>query len=682
MAKRRPTRSSNGQRLAVALLVIVALGSLTYGVLRVAGFLGNSTPIAQKKSREGLVPVPKSLTSLKAFSKVNREDVYDLKLGDDSYFWLPKAQVDANPDWMVSVDQIIGRVMARDKSPDFVFQEKDFLPEGSRTGLMGGVPVGKQGFFLDVDQIPGLRFLKKGDRFDLLVNLPEETRDPSAEYGLLMGGIRVQGGKPVPVTGIRMLAQGAELIALTTNRTMTTQGGLSLSTTDANGRPLRDEKEERVLIAISPQESVPLTDALGNELTIHAVIRSGQGDVEDVDVNELQGMIAFPASAVQIPAFSRITAQDLADANNGELRRYYFQPADVRDEWIPRVEDLLGKVVARDIEPGYIFSPQDFLQPGSLIRDVEAFQPLSAADLVEGERSTWIGRVVARPLAAGQKLDDNLILPPGSLLRPVEAFASLSPDDLVEGSFSTWRGRVVRMDLPAGHRLTDADLLPAGSLVKDVQAFQALGVNDLVGGGNSPWLGRIASRPLSAGQQVEESMLLRPGAREGISSAIPANRLAMAIAIDKANGLEHLSHGDRIDLIESSQLDLSQLFAGARVSPSLLASFEQRAVNRVVANDVLVLDKQPRQIVLAVAIDQASAVTRALAAENKTITAVTRAESGTPTEASPENTTSDEVAGPASGLQSDPDPLDSIVITRVIIDGRKSEMAFRRDNRE
>ena len=276
MVNRRRPQTRSIPKSVIVFGVLIAGCALTFGIVRAAGWLDQTAPLAQEPSREGMLPVPKSLVNLNAFDVVQREDVYDRSLGDDSYFWLPKAQVEDHPEWITRVDQVIGRVMARDKRADFVFQAKDFLPEGSRSGIAGGVPAGKQGFFLDAEKVPGLRFLKSGDRFDLLASQPDESKEANSEYGLLMGGIKVRGGKPIPLTGVRILVQNAEMIALATNRSMTTQGGLELTDTDSRGRSTNNTKDERVCIAIDPAEAVPLTGALGEELEIHMVTRSGQ----------------------------------------------------------------------------------------------------------------------------------------------------------------------------------------------------------------------------------------------------------------------------------------------------------------------------------------------------------------------------------------------------------------------
>ncbi|GIT30959.1 MAG: hypothetical protein Ct9H300mP1_30050 [Planctomycetaceae bacterium] len=68
-----------------------------------------------------------------------------------------------------------------------------------------------------------------GDTFDLLAGLPEEAQQqPEAEYGLLAGGVKVRGGKPIPVSGVRLLVQDAQMVAVTRGRDMTTQGVMDL----------------------------------------------------------------------------------------------------------------------------------------------------------------------------------------------------------------------------------------------------------------------------------------------------------------------------------------------------------------------------------------------------------------------------------------------------------------------
>lgn len=672
--RRRPTTSSPLFKILMAILVVGILGVLVYA----SGLLSRKT-VETKPDRTGKVPIPKSLVELKAFEKVRREDVFDREKGDDSYFWLSREAVERNPDWVTSIDQVIGRVMAKDKRADFVFRKSDFLPEGSRTGLMGGVPEGKQGFFLSVEKVPGVRYLKKGDRFDLLVNLPDESEEQAAEYGLLMGGIKVQAGKPIPVNGIRVIARQAELIALTTDKIMTTQGRLKLQAKDERGREIRINKgEERVLIAISPEESVPLTDALGREYPIHAVVQSGQRVEQNIE-DQLDGMVAFPANAVEIKAFTKITGKDLAEPANGNLRRYYFKAGDAQNGWIAKAEDLIGKVVNRDIEPGYIFTAADFLDADHVIADVEAFESLQPSHLVAGIDSKWVGKVVARSLQSGEKITNDKILGPGSLIREVKEYQALAAADLVEGTASTWLGKTVRSELAAGHQLSESDLLPVGSVTRDVAAFELLSERDLAGRHESKWVGRVTARKLKAGQLVEDSMLLAAGSQPGISSAIPPGRFAMTFPVDAGEGFSRLSNGDRIDILETSTFSLNKALGGVRVSEKLAASLGNNQVNKVVAADVLVVDQNEKEIVLAVKAAEVSSLTKSLASENANVTAIARSNQ----QAKSQNPMDNQPPDPGKAvIESDPNPLDAIIVTRMIIDGQKSEMAFRRTDRD
>ena len=412
----RPLKQRSGPLLNFGVAVAVLAGLGTAGYVS-ANYLGlfDFKSVAVKPSRKGMVPVAKSLVALRAFEKVERESVYDREMGEDSYFWLPESQVRAHPEWVTRVDQVIGRVMARDKRADFVFSEKDFLPEGSRVGLSGGVPEGKQGFFLDAEQVAGLRLLKQGDRFDLMASLPEESASADAEYGLLVGGIKARGNKPIPLNGVRLLVQSGTVIALTNGRSMTTRGALEFDATDSRGRPTTQTKGEQVAVAIDPEEVVPLTQALGSKLAIHAVARSGQQQLDPSPVDPLAGMIPFPAAAVEVAAFTRITAHDLAEPLSGELRQYYFKPGAASASWIGSVGDLLGRVVRRNIDAGYIFTEDDFLPVDAVVRNVEAYARLQPSDLANPAAAAFVGRVVANDLTAGQTIADDDLLPIGTM---------------------------------------------------------------------------------------------------------------------------------------------------------------------------------------------------------------------------------------------------------------------------
>ena len=570
-SRRRSQRTSPLINLGIAVAVLAGVGAAGYGIANYYGLFESRTKVVDK-SRKGLVPIPKSLVAIKAFEKVDREDVYDRTLGDESYFWLPKDQVDAHPEWMTRVEQVIGRVMARDKRADFVFSEKDFLPEGSRTGLSGGVPEGKQGFFLEAEQIPGLRLLKIGDRFDLMASLPEESANAGAEYGLLVGGIKARGNKPIPLNGVRLLVQSGTMIALTNGRVMTTQGALEFNQTDSRGRPTTQQKDEQVAIAIDAEEVVPLTQALGAKLTIHAVARSGQKVENANPVNELAGLIPFPAAAVGVKAFHRLTAHDLAEPLTGELRQYYFKPGATSKQWIGSVSDLLGRVVRRDIDAGYIFSESDFLPPDSVIRDVKAYARVQADDLANPATSLFLGRVLGNDLSAGQAISDDNLLP--------------------------------------------------------------------------------------------------PDASPGIAGGIPAGLMAVSIPVETITGLGELSRGNRCDVIASTPFDLQkELGSNVQLAGGWMTSLTDKAVNTVLAVDALVVDRQNKQVTLAIAPSEVAGLTKSLALKTSMYSI---AKSGRSDVAHAVFTTQ------TTALTSDANPFEGIATTEVIIGKTRSLSAFRK----
>jgi hypothetical protein len=665
--------------MLIATLIVAVFGVCFYGVASSMGWLttDSQNKLSSRPSREGMVRVPRSLLPLKAFEEVGRESYYDLKLGDDSYFWLDKADVEANPDWVTKVDQIKGRVMAHDKDKDFVFKKSDFLPEGSRTGIIAGVSEGKQGFFLDVKEIPGLRFLKQGDRFDLIASIPKASQDSTTEYGLLMGGIKVKGNKPMPTNGIRLLVKGGSMIALTTDRSMTTQGGLELNSVDGSGKSSLSQKDERVAIAIDPAEAIPLTQALGDQLKIHMVAQSGQTSSLESSEIDLDDLVSYPANAVEIKAFTKITASHLAEPLSNELRRYYFKPGLANEGWISNANDLIGKTVSHDIEPGYIFSPSDFMPDGSLVKEVEAFQTITGEMLVGNQSSEYVNAVAARDLEPGHRLTKNDVLADGSLLRPLERHQAITISDLVAMDGSLWVGRYASRDLEKGHLIREEDLLANNSALKLISPFQQLKVVDLVDGAQSPWLGRVSSSEIEVGQVIDESLLCKKGSRPSVSSGIPAGMLAVAVNTDSIKGLDGLVMGDRVDLIESSVVDLKKSLSGIEVSNTLLASQRRQAFNKVIVNDAFVVRSQGGEFVLAVRASEVTKLSNSLFL-NSELVAIAR-----PARDSLSNEPAPPISPDGSNkIKSDTYPLSEIVVTELIVGGQKTAKAFRRDNDE
>ena len=611
--------------------ILLGCGLLTFAGLSYFGYLNNQQT-AQQPSREGMVKVPKTQRVMTALSKVRREDVHNRELGDDSYFWFDKERVEQHPEWILNPSDIINRVMARDKEADLVFTEKDFLPKGSRTGLSAGIPDNKQGFFVDATKIPGLELLKMGDTFDLLASLPEEAQEqPEAEYGLLAGGIKVRGGKPIPLSGVRLLAQGAEMVAITRGRDTTTQGVMNLPEQDARTR--RRDETTQITIAIDPKEVVPLTQALAAERDIHCVAGSGQNAEQAINRQiDLTGLIAFPGTARSMTAYTRITADDLADADTGEPRVYYFEQGQSRDEWLSSVNDLIGRVVAHDTTNGFIFTENDLLPPSAVVQEVKAFTRIKPGDLADPlSAASLIGRVVSHDVAAGETLAENQLLSANSSINTINAYSRILPTDL-------------------------ADPVSAEELI-----------------------GRVAADDIAQGTVVRESSLLPKDAAPGISGGTPAGRMAISVSKESVTGIMGLGRGEHFDLVASIPFKPGESFvvlgADIQISSGVISQSElkNRARNTVLAENAIVVDSDESTATIAVRPNEVAVITKAITLDTS-IFALARSGRTSSNDAMIDDSNN------ATRLKSDPDPLGTLTLVEEIVGGEHQIRVFAKGN--
>lgn len=627
--RRRSATSSNAYTKFISGVGLVAVvGLVVFAGLSYGGYL-DAQQIPGQRERAGLVKVPRSQKAIAALTKVTREDFHTLELGDDSYYWMEPARVAAHPEWILDPGDIVGRVMSHQKAPDLVFTKTDFLPEGSRTGLSGGVPENKQGFFVESSKIPGLGLLKMGDRFDLLAGLPEEAQgDQEAEFGLLAGGVKVRGGKPIPVSGVRLLVQDAQMVAITRGRDMTTQGVTNLPESSIRSRS--QDGAAQITIAIDAEEVVPLTQALAAGRMIHCVAKSGRGPTKTGASGraKIAGMIPFPATSRAVKAFTRLTAEDLADPDTGELRTYFFPPDKIQEAWIGSVTDLIGRVVARDISAGFIFSPGDLATGDALIKDVKKFQRLTSDDLADPKSaSQFIGRVAAADFEAGTVVNELHLLAPNAAVMAIKAYQRIEPNHLADPiSAKKLIGRVVSMDVVSGSAIDDSDLLP-------------------------------------------------PDAASGISGGTPPGRMAISVDMAKVEGVSRLNRGDHFDLLATfplkpgdafTVLGTSVQFSGGVISQ---AELKDRARNELLAEGVVVVDVDETTATIAVRPNEVPRITKALTLGISVFALARSRQSGGA--AKPQ----------ASTLKSDPNPVDRIRVIEEIVGDRRKVRVFATDKK-
>lgn len=119
---------------------------------------------------EGQTAIPCLGRSVDAFSKITIDDLIDPKTQRFAAIYREPDQIREGV--IIDAKQIVGRVLKHDKAKGYFFTEADFYPEGTRPGLVAGVPSGMRGMWIDVKQVAGFVDLNPGDRFDLLLTVP------------------------------------------------------------------------------------------------------------------------------------------------------------------------------------------------------------------------------------------------------------------------------------------------------------------------------------------------------------------------------------------------------------------------------------------------------------------------------------------------------------------------------
>lgn len=280
----RRRRRSFLSPLWIVLVVVVGAGLTLAGLWAVGAV--NLERLGFGPSHKGMIAIPTPAREIPAFAKVSREYILDQQ-GNLSLMYLPPDAV--TPQMYSQLGDILGRVTKKPKPPGYVFTEADFLPKGSRPGLVAAVPPGKRAIRIEADQVKGLYGLNIGDRFDLVGTIPIEAKPGSR--GVKIGGayqevltLQAELTNWMKQATVRVLVQNGHLVEPLTTRV------IPVSTANlTQGNLTRQKPIQEYVIAVDPQEVALLTQAIAVKAQINAVPRSGQpGDPEDSRTPDLQ----------------------------------------------------------------------------------------------------------------------------------------------------------------------------------------------------------------------------------------------------------------------------------------------------------------------------------------------------------------------------------------------------------
>lgn len=223
---------------------------------------------------DGYVMVPMSGTKIGAYTKVAREHIFDVK--NQRWSETPQPKKSLPDDVVLDRSEVLGRVLRADKPPGYVFRERDFLPEGTRPGLVGGIPAGKRGVRIELQKIPGLYGLNAGDRFDLVATFAPEkgVEKELSKVGGAFADAMVLDAKlnsTLKQAKVRVLVQSGVVVEPTTLREIPFQ-----TSSLTQGMRVRTKPVQEVFVAVAPEEVALLEQALALDAQINCMPRSGQ----------------------------------------------------------------------------------------------------------------------------------------------------------------------------------------------------------------------------------------------------------------------------------------------------------------------------------------------------------------------------------------------------------------------
>lgn len=309
--------------LPIAGLAAVAL----CGLVLLAGSFGSlgTGKAARAVAPPDSVAVPVAGRPLRAYQALELEDLINPATGALAVIHLPDEAV--LPETITDASQLLGRVLGRDKAPGRVFRGPDLLPEGTRPGIVAGIPAGKVALRIETDKVTGTVGLHRGDRFDLVATWRRPTRD----------GVErpYSGAAPSARAEVDVVAQNAAVVEPMSRRQLPPAPG---------GRP--GATVEEMVVAIAPEEIPLVTEALELAARVDCVPRSGRPGVR-TDLDD-QDEVSRSASRRDRRSFGR-PRQTVVETIQGGERSLLEVPGAALPPYQPLLPPLAGGTAA---EPG------------------------------------------------------------------------------------------------------------------------------------------------------------------------------------------------------------------------------------------------------------------------------------------------------------------------------------------
>jgi Flp pilus assembly protein CpaB len=291
---RRPGGPPTLLTLPAIVFAVVVSSVIILAALWGLGVLDLSKLRSTEPSTAGLVAIPTAARRVPAYTRLTRDHFWDPRTNRLTVVYLPPRAV--TPEMLGKLSDVIGRVLGHEKAPGYVFTEGDFLPKGTREGVVAGIPAGKRAVRISADKVEGLYGLHPGDRFDLLATMPiDASRGGSAQAFNVAGAYGQQLALQARLTNwqkqatVRVMVQNGLIVEpMATRAVPTFQNSLT------DGGVTRTRPVQEAVIAINPEDVARLTEAIAVEAKITAVPRSGRpDDVVDSRTPDLRPVSPF-----------------------------------------------------------------------------------------------------------------------------------------------------------------------------------------------------------------------------------------------------------------------------------------------------------------------------------------------------------------------------------------------------
>ena len=242
------------------------------GHLEPIGLAPHEAQAEDRTLGDGVVRVILSNQEIPAYTKIRRE--HFLEPGKLELRTAVLSKERAEQDGLFTTPgEIQGRVLAQTKSSGYAFRESDFLPEGTRPGLVGGIPAGMRGLPLEAARLRGIADLLPGDRFDLVAAFPMEEQ-PSSRINLPGSLSSKQAARDrSPKARVEVMVHDGMIVEPLSVR----QVPVSTSTL-TQGLQVQTKPVEELVIALMPEEVGGLLEALALEVELTVLPRSGRPD--------------------------------------------------------------------------------------------------------------------------------------------------------------------------------------------------------------------------------------------------------------------------------------------------------------------------------------------------------------------------------------------------------------------